>query len=320
MLKAVEANGADVTRCSLLLAAEDMNDPDWRAEALRDVRAKLEAFHLAVNDIIRVKGSSAESHLERWLLSRLQSRLRRVEEAISIMKNRTALENAFFETWNDFRWYLRRRETPNAEVLREALSIWIRMLTPFIPHLCEEIWENMHGSGYVVEAPWPSYDPQKVDAEAEEAEKMVRDTIDDTLNLLKAMKIKPHKVYYYVASDWKWRVYLKALEKAEAGRLEVGELIKELLSDSSLKTRAKEVSSFAGKVAVQTSRTPPDQRKLRLQLKKTNELDVMKDAQKLFSQQFNVEVFVYSEDDPERHDPEGRSPLAQPYRPAIFIE
>jgi len=65
---------------------------------------------------------------------------------------------------------------------------------------------------------------------------------------------------------------------------------------------------------------PSDQRKLRLQLQKLDEIDVMNDAQKLCSQQFNVEVAVYSEDDSERYDPKGRSMLAQPYRPAIFIE
>jgi len=320
MLKAVEANGADVTRCSLLLAAEDMNDPDWRAEALRDVRAKLEAFHSTVNEMINMKGPSAEGHLERWLLSRLQIRIRRVEEAISVMKNRAALENAFFETWNDFRWYLRRRETPNTRALNEALSIWIRLLAPFAPHVCEEIWEKMEGSGYVVNAPWPSYDPNKVDQRAEEAEKMVKEVAEDTSNLLKAIKIKPHKVCYYVASDWKWQVYLRALENAEAGRLDTGELIKELLSDPSLKSKAKEIASFVGKIAVQAARMPSDQRKLRLQLQKLDEIDVMNDAQKLCSQQFNVEVAVYSEDDSERYDPKGRSMLAQPYRPAIFIE
>jgi leucyl-tRNA synthetase len=284
------------------------------------VRAKLEAFQLTANEIVSVKGSSAKGHLERWLLSRLQTRILRVEEAISVMKNRTAFENAFFETWNDFRWYLRRRETPNKEALNEALSIWVRLLAPFAPHLSEEVWEKMGGSGWVVKAPWPSLDPNRVDQRAEEAEKVVRESIEDTSNLLRAIKIKPRKVCYYLASDWKWQVYLRALEKAEAGRLDAGELIRELLSDPSLKSKAKEIAPFAGKIAVQAARMPSDQRKLRLQLKKVDEIDILRDARKLCSQQFSVDVEVYSEDDLDRYDPKGRSMLAQPYRPAIFIE
>ena len=320
MLKAVEAYGADVTRCSLLLAAEGMDDPDWRAETLRDMKAKLEGFNSLARDIIRMTGASATGQLERWLLSRLQARTQRAEEAISIMKNRTALEYVFFEVWNAFRWYLRRSEVPNAKVLKEALSIWVRLMAPFTPHLCEEIWEAMGTNGFVVDASWPTHDPSKVDPEAEEAERVVKETMDDTSNLLKAIKIKPKKVCYFVASDWKWATYLKALERADAGKLERSELIKELVSEPSLKERAKEIASFVGKIAEQVTRMPADQRKLRISLQRMNEAEVLRNAQKLYTRQFDVEIVVFSEDDPARYDPKGRSALAQPYRPAIFIE
>lgn len=320
MLKALELYGADVTRCSLLLAAEGMDDPDWRAEALRDVKAKLESFHNTANEIINLKGSGAMGQLERWLLSSLQSRIQRGEEAISVMKNRTALENAFFEVWNDFRWYLRRSETPNGKALRDAVGIWVRLMAPFTPHVCEEIWENMGGVGFVADAAWPSYDPSKVDVRADESEKMVRETMEDTSNLLKAMKIKPRRICYYAAPDWKWDVYLKLLERVEAGKYDRDALIKELVSDPSLKAKAREVVSFVGNVADQALRMPADMRRLKLQLGRIDELDVLRGAQKLYSKQFDAEVAVFAQEDPERYDPKKRSELAQPYRPAIFIE
>jgi len=320
MLKALELHGADVTRCSLLLAAESMDDPDWRAEALRDVKAKLESFHNTASEIMSLKGSASMSQLERWLLSSLQTKIQRVEDAISAMKNRTALENAFFEVWNDFRWYLRRCESPNGEALRDALSVWVRLMAPFTPHLCEEVWEKMGRKGFVAETAWPSYDPSKVDPMAEEAEKTVRETMEDTSNLLKAMKIKPRKICYYTASDWKWDVYLKMLEKAEAGKLNRGDLIKELVSDPSLKAKAREVASFVGSIADQVLRMPSDARRLKLHLGKIDELEVLKGAQGFYSKQFEAEVAMFAQGDPQRYDPKGRSELAQPYRPAIFIE
>lgn len=320
MLKALELYGADVTRCALLLGAEGMDDPDWRAEALRDVKSKLEAFHNNANAIIDMKGPIATGQLERWLLSSLQSKIQRVDEAMSIMKNRTALENAFFEVWNDFRWYLRRCEAPNGEVARKALSIWVRLLAPFAPHLCEEVWEKMGGEGSISNAYWPTYDTSMVDLRAEETEKIVKATMEDTSNLLKAMKIKPRRICYYGASDWKWKIYLKALEMVEAGRLERGELIREFASDPSLRTKAKEVASFAGSVADQVSRMPADMRRTRLQAGKIDDIDALKGAQKLYSKQFEAEVSVFSQDDPRRYDPKRRSELAQPYRPGIFIE
>jgi len=134
------------------------------------------------------------------------------------------------------------------------------------------------------------------------------------------MKIKPRKICYYTAPDWKWRVYLKALEKAETREFERGALIKELTSDPLLKARARDVASFVVSIAEQISRMPSTSRKLRIQLGKIDELNALRGAIRFYSKQFQTEVNVFAEDDPERYDPKGRSKLAQPYRPAIFIE
>jgi len=320
MLRALELYGADVTRCGLLLAAEDMDDPDWRAEALRGVKSKLQAFSELASGIVNLKETAPVRHLDRWLLSSLQTKIKRVEEAISVMKNRTALENALFEVWSDFRWYLRRCETPNTNVLNDALGIWVRLMAPFTPHVCEEIWQKMSEGGFVVEASWPSHDPSIIDLSAEEAENVVRDTMDDTSNLLRAMKFKPRRICYYTASEWKWRAYLRALEKAEAGTLERSELIKELVSEPSLRTKAHEVASFIGKTVDQISRMPTDIRRAGLQVGKIEEVEVLRGARKIYSKQFDAEIEVFAEEDPRRYDPKKRSGLAQPYRPAIFVE
>jgi leucyl-tRNA synthetase len=41
----------------------------------------------------------------------------------------------------------------------EALSAFARLVAPFTPHLAEEAWSHIGGTGLVVEAPWPDYDP-----------------------------------------------------------------------------------------------------------------------------------------------------------------
>ena len=44
MKGAVEKYGADATRCGLLLGAEGMDDPDWRAENISDLQSKFEGL------------------------------------------------------------------------------------------------------------------------------------------------------------------------------------------------------------------------------------------------------------------------------------
>ena len=43
----------------------------------------------------------------------------------------------------------------------EALSILVRLIAPFTPHLAEESWARLHGkeAGFVCDAPWPEADP-----------------------------------------------------------------------------------------------------------------------------------------------------------------
>jgi leucyl-tRNA synthetase len=45
--------------------------------------------------------------------------------------------------------------------VREALEALIVMLTPFSPHIAEEMWEGLgHGGGLLKSAQWPSADPE----------------------------------------------------------------------------------------------------------------------------------------------------------------
>jgi leucyl-tRNA synthetase len=43
-------------------------------------------------------------------------------------------------------------------VLKEAVEALVRMLSPFTPHMCEELWEALGHSGGLVAAGWPAYD------------------------------------------------------------------------------------------------------------------------------------------------------------------
>jgi leucyl-tRNA synthetase len=51
----------------------------------------------------------------------------------------------------------------------DELSVILRMLCPFAPHLCEELWQGMGGEGLCSLAPWPQYDEAK--------------TVDDTVEI-----------------------------------------------------------------------------------------------------------------------------------------
>ncbi len=109
MKGAVEKYGADATRCALLLGAEGMDDPDWRAENVGDLNGKFEALNGFATAIITSAKREEDTVLERWLQSKLQRRIKEVTASLEELKTRTALQVALFETWNDLRWYIQRK-------------------------------------------------------------------------------------------------------------------------------------------------------------------------------------------------------------------
>ena len=45
-------------------------------------------------------------------------------------------------------------------VLGEAIEALVLMLSPFTPHLCEELWERLGHAGGLVTVAWPTFDPE----------------------------------------------------------------------------------------------------------------------------------------------------------------
>src|SRR5690606_19460860 len=45
-------------------------------------------------------------------------------------------------------------------VLKEAIEALVLMLSPFAPHMAEELWEKLGHKGGVVAAGWPAFDPE----------------------------------------------------------------------------------------------------------------------------------------------------------------
>jgi leucyl-tRNA synthetase len=184
MKGAVDRYGADATRCALLLGAEGMDDPDWRAENATDVQNKLEGLAKFADEILLTAKSSEQGHLERWLLSRLQQRIAVVTASLDELKTRTALQVALFEVWNDIRWYVQRKGKADSRTLGEAVKVWLRLLAPFAPFTCEEVWSRGGETGFISVAEWPKVNPGLVDVAAEEQENFVVDLIADVLNFL----------------------------------------------------------------------------------------------------------------------------------------
>ena len=225
-----------------------------------------------------------------------------------------------FETWNDLRWYIQRKGNTETKALGEAVKVWLKMLAPFAPFLCEELWSQTGEEGFISVAKWPIFDAGKIDVAAEEQETLITDIMTDTTNIVKATKITPKRICFYTAAPWKWQVYLKILDKTVAGEAKINELMKEFAADKDLKLHMKDIAGMVPRIIKALMKVSGERKANMQQIKVVDEKSILAAAVGFLGQRFNAEISVFSENDTERFDPKNRATMAMPYQPAIYIE
>src|SRR2546429_9301198 len=85
------------------------------------------------------------------------------------------------------------------------------MLAPLAPHVAEEMWAALGNKGLVAKAEWPKPNDKLADRIAEASESMIKDTLEDTSEILKATGLTPKRITYFVASPWKWQICQKTV-------------------------------------------------------------------------------------------------------------
>jgi leucyl-tRNA synthetase len=318
---AIERYGTDSTRCALLMTAEEMDDPDWREENIRDIRDKLESFIRLAETITEKARKARRGLLEDWLISMLQNRIKIVTENMENFKTHTAVGNALFEVWNDFRWYIRRKGHMEAKALLDALDIWVRLLTPFTPHICEELWEKMNRKEIVSSSEWPKYDQRKVNPVAEESESLVRSVVEDTLSIVRATKTAPQKIFYYTSTSWKRDVYQRVLMSSiDNEQVDQKKLTRDMIEDHKTKASPQEIAKFTSKIVGEINRIPQVRKRRLLLVQKLDEYSVLTESKAFLQRELGAEIHVYLETDETKHDPNRRAVRAEPFKPAIYIE
>jgi len=324
--------GADPTRLSVLSTAELLQDAEFSPAIAKSMRERLERMYKFTSEVAKSSGNAKTSQnlltaIDRWMLSRLQEHIRKATEAMDKLAVRKTINSVLYMLEQDFQWYQKRitsqkekRKNTIECVYRRVLDAQTRMLTPVAPHLCEELWEMMGGKGFVSLASWPTADESMLNTEAEENEALVKDVLEDTLNIIKATGMTPKKICYYTACPWKWKVYLKMLEKASHGEVKMSEVMKELVAEDDLKKNVKEVANFAQKTLKEVNRMPQDRRERVLKMKALEEKAAIEDAKDFLKQRLKAQIMVYSEEDSQRYDPKNRATLSMPFKPAIYIE
>ena len=81
---------------------------------------------------------------------------------------------------------------------KDVLEKLVLLISPFAPHLAEEMHEKLGNKNFVSLANWPKVNESKINEELEKQEEIINKTIDDILNIKKLANIDNPKTYLYV--------------------------------------------------------------------------------------------------------------------------
>jgi leucyl-tRNA synthetase len=295
---ALDEYNADPTRFELAYSAEGLTDPDWRVQEVVSLRRRLEMFYDFATGIPETR--ALDRGIDRWLLSKLNRRIKAATEYFEVLRNRSALQEGFFDLWNDIRWYMRRTDE-YGDVLRSAVEAMILMLAPVAPHICEEIWEKTGHKEFIVKASWPVYDEKYFNEELEVEENLIGNTIEDVKEILKVAKIeKPSRILLFVASRWKYKILEESIRSRE-------DLIKRVMRDPEVKKQGKAAADYAQKLLKNPRHELITQEK---------EFQTLSEARDFLTKELGAKVEVLKAED-SMHE---KAKVAEPLKPGVLIE
>ena len=136
----VDEYGADVLRTYTLFMGDYASAAPWSQSSVRGCKRFLERF-AALDEMLGEKNDR--------LVRSLHKTIKKVTNDIDTMKFNTAIA-AMMSFMNEI--------YDLGSIDKESLLILTKLLSPFAPHICEEMWVSLGGSGFCSVAKWPEYD------------------------------------------------------------------------------------------------------------------------------------------------------------------
>ncbi len=319
---AIQTYGADPIRLAILISAELLQDADFNLDAVKGIRNKLEVI---LDDCSKYKQKEITTvqQEDRWLESRLEQIVCETTSAMEKMRVREALHKILYELDSDIQWYLKRVEAKNRTdvegILHDVLSKRVAMLSPFAPHVAEEMWEKLGNDGTASRSSWPVITESKIDPISLQSENLLKSTLEDIKNILKVTKIIPTKIILYTADPWKMKAHHKILKNVIKGETKIGVLIKLLIEDEET-AFVKNDPDFVKKIVNDILSEPIELRELKEKMFHNDDKKILTELSSLVQKDLGVNLQVFSESDLQRYDPKNRARAARPFKPAIFIE
>ena len=164
----IEKYGADTARMFCLFASPPEKDLEWSDQGVEGSFRFLGRVWRIVEDYLDdvkdIKPFAGKDDLEgelKDLRRKTHQTIKKVTDDVDERFHFNTAISAVMELVNVL-YQVKRPEKGDARslsVIKDALETVVILLAPFVPHITEELWEEMGHRDPLVDAAWPAYDP-----------------------------------------------------------------------------------------------------------------------------------------------------------------
>lgn len=300
--------GADTARTFVMSVSLPTKELEWNDKGAEATFKFLKKFFEFVQENKGKMGrgkvdSKKLGSKDRLLLSKTHRTIAAVTEEMASFEFNFAL-NDIMRLFNA----IQKAESLDKNVKGFVARVLIQLLSPFAPHLCEELWEFLGEKGFVSVNKWPEANEKMIDRKAEQVEEFVENIREDVRHIKELARIeRPSKVVFFTSPEWKWKA-IPIVAEACKERPDFGKTIKALLKNSEIRKHGKEVEGFA-KAMVQRIG-------LLREMEKIDEASALEEAKKGLEKEFGCKFYVEKAE----KSSHSKARNALPLKPAILMD
>lgn len=188
----IEKYGADTLRLYILFMGPPEKDAEWSDAGIegvsRFVRRLWRIFDRLIERIPAVDDNATvepKTQEEKEIYRKLHLMIKKITEDIEGGFHFNTAVSGFMELVNALSKYLDSVDESswNLPLLREIAEKLTLMLSPFVPHLADELWSRLGREGLTIEQSWPEYDQKALEIEEYELAVLVKGRVRDRIKV-----------------------------------------------------------------------------------------------------------------------------------------
>ena len=273
LLDAKKRLGADIFRFYLTQSSNITGTFDWKDAEAENAKRNIERLY---SMIVEGMKNRREGEVSGLYLSKFSRIIKDATLRLNDMRLKDYDSLVFYEMMNMVK---KAKQTLSEKELKALycyiITDWIKLISPVVPHIAEELWQLSGEDTFVSTEKWPEYDDSKIRPELEAAEMYVDDVMKDIEEVKRLAKIdEPKKITIFVAPYWKHEVYDAVLTNVD---------LKNIIKN--YKGMEKQIADYYKRLQ---KKRPTEE----IFLTSEDEIKVLNDSKEFMEKQFGCEVEI----------------------------